>query len=186
MILRVSSLNAWIDKDFIKEFFNKGCESLNKVYMKLVKPSKIEIKNKRPRAPSTLSDIDSNSSFLDDLFEDDEQNEQFIEEREQSLRHEKVQLEMNKLRNLFLEKKYQIKETNSQFWRNNEISFTELYKLAIIILNIQSSSSFVERFFSICGVVCKKRATNMKNNLIIMRLMMKANFHLLNLLNHKS
>ena len=109
MILRVSSLNAWIDKDFIKEFFNKGCESLNKVYMKLVKPSKIEIKNKRPRAPSTLSDIDSNSSFLDDLFEDDEQNEQFIEEREQSLRHEKVQLEINKLRNLFLEKKYQLK-----------------------------------------------------------------------------
>ena len=45
MILRVSSLNAWIDKDFIKEFFNKGCESLNKVYMILVKPSKIEIKN---------------------------------------------------------------------------------------------------------------------------------------------
>jgi hypothetical protein len=186
MILRVSSLNAWIDKNFIKEFYNKGCESLIKVYMKLVKPPKTEIKNIRQKEPSTSSDINSNSSFLDDLFEDDEQNEQLIEESHQSLRYEKVQLEINKLRNLFLEKKYQITETNSQFWRNNERSFPELYKLAIIILNIQSSSSFVERFFSICGVVCKKRATNMKNKLIIMRSMMKANFHLLNILNNKS
>jgi hypothetical protein len=109
MILRVSSLNSWIDKDFIKEFFNKGCESLNKVYLKLVKPPKIEIKNKRQKAPSTWSDINSNSSFLDDLLEDDEQNEQFIEERQQSLRHKKVQLEINKLRNLFLDKNIKLK-----------------------------------------------------------------------------
>ncbi len=93
MILRVSSLNAWIDKNFIKEFYNKGCESLIKVYMKLVKSPKIEINNKRQKKPSTSSDINSNSSFLDDLFEDDEQ---LIEERQQSLSYEKVQLEINK------------------------------------------------------------------------------------------
>ena len=93
--------------------------------------------------------------------------------------------EIDKLRKILLENKYQIKESNTQFWRNHERLLPELYKLATILLNIQSSSAFVERFFSICGIICKKRASNMKNELIIMRSMMKANFHLLNELNEQ-
>jgi len=105
MVLRVTNLNTWIHKDFMRDFYYKGIESLSKVYLKLVKQTTVEIIIK-PLTPT-------------------------------------------------------------------------------ILLNIQSSSAFVERFFSICGIICKKRASNMKNKLIIMRSMMKANFHLLNEFNEQ-
>ncbi len=45
-----------------------------------------------------------------------------------------------------------------------------LYKTATILLNISASSAFIERFFSICGVLCDSRResqsdeTNIKKN----------------------
>jgi hypothetical protein len=184
MVLRVTNLNTWIHKDFMRDFYYKGIESLSKVYLKLVKQTTVEIIIK-PLTPSPTA-IDSDcSSYLDELFEDDEQNEEVIKEKEANLRYQTVQLEVDKLGKILLENKYQIKESNSQFWRNHERLLPKLFKLATILLNIQSSSAFVERFFSICGIICKKRASNMKNKLIIMRSMMKANFHLLNELNEQ-
>ena len=55
-----------------------------------------------------------------------------------------------------------------------------LANLAFILLNIPSSSHFIERFFSICGVVCGKRSLSMKDDLIIDRSILKSNLHLLN------
>ena len=65
----------------------------------------------------------------------------------------------------------------------NSVKFPMLYKLALVLLNIQSSSAFIERFFSICGVFCTRRATNMKADLLIKRSMMKSNMHILTHLN---
>ena len=69
------------------------------------------------------------------------------------------------------------------FWLQNSLQFPMLYKLAKVLLNVQSSSAFIERFFSICGVVCTRRATNMKADLLIKRSMLKANMTILNHLN---
>ena len=165
MVLRVTNLNTWVHKDFMRDFFNKGFESLSKVYLKLVKQPTVEKINKPPTPTPAIIDSDC-SSYVDELFEDDEQNKELIKEKEANLRYQIVQLEIDKLRKILLENKYQIKESNTQFWRNHERLLPELYKLATILLNIQSSSAFVERFFSICGIICKKRASNMKNELI--------------------
>ena len=55
----------------MRDFYYIGVESLSKVYLKLVKQPTVEIINKPP-TPST-SAIDSDcSSYLDELFEDDE------------------------------------------------------------------------------------------------------------------
>jgi hypothetical protein len=48
------------------------------------------------------------------------------------------------------------------------------------LLNIPASSAFIERFFSLCGAICKSRCGNMTAQTIINRCMLKANMELLN------
>ncbi len=74
------------------------------------------------------------------------------------MRYQTVQFEVDKLGKILLENKYQIKESNSQFWVNNERLLPEFYKLATILHNIQSSWAFVERYLSICGIICLEYA----------------------------
>ena len=72
------------------------------------------------------------------------------------------------------------------FWLENRNKFPNLAKLANILLNIPSSSAFIERFFSICGVVCKQRSMAMTDLLIITRALLKTNIHLLKEINETS
>lgn len=54
------------------------------------------------------------------------------------------------------------------------------FNLAIITLSIPASSAYIERFFSVSGVVCANtRSFIMKDDLIIMRSMLKANYKIL-------
>ena len=46
-------------------------------------------------------------------------------------------------------------------------------------MNIPSSSAYIERFYSICGNVCKQRAGNMKAQTIASRSFLKANIKIL-------
>jgi hypothetical protein len=50
MVLRLSHLKSWIQKDYIKEYFDKGLKSLLKVYLKLVKPIDSATKPHRQRS----------------------------------------------------------------------------------------------------------------------------------------
>ena len=59
----------------------------------------------------------------------------------------------------------------------------KLFDLTIILLNISASSAFIERFFSIAGIVCDLKRLNMKEDLIIMRSLMKTNMTVLAELN---
>jgi hypothetical protein len=181
MVLRLSHLKSCIQKDYIKEYFDKGLKSLLKVYLKLVKPIDSATKPHRQRTRSS-TDTDA-SSLLSDLFAEDDENEDHVIKTSLLIREERFKSEIEKLREILIENKYSIKINNCEFWRKYERHLPELYKLAIILCNIQSSAAFIERFFSICGVVCKKRAANMKNKLIIMRSIMKANIHILDQLN---
>jgi hypothetical protein len=72
------------------------------------------------------------------------------------------------------------KFTSHQFWLKHEIKLPYLSNLAMILLNIPCSSAFIERFFSICGVVCDKRRLNSDDQLIIDRSFLKVNIKLLN------
>ncbi len=68
---------------------------------------------------------------------------------------------------------------SKQFWINHANKLPNLAKLAVILLNIQCSSSCIERFFSICGVVCKKHSSNQNDDLVITRYLLKSNIKLL-------
>ena len=70
-------------------------------------------------------------------------------------------------------------KVSATFWIENGNKFPFLRKLALILLNVPASSAFIERYYSICGNVCKKRCGNFSPDTIIYRSMLKANIHLL-------
>ena len=61
-----------------------------------------------------------------------------------------------------------------------------LFDLQLILLNIWASSAFIERFFSISGIICDIKRANMEEDLIRMRSMLKANMPILNSTNEFS
>ena len=67
------------------------------------------------------------------------------------------------------------KISTRQFWSKYKLSMPNLYKLFLYVLTISASSAIIERYFSICGVVCKQRASNISKETIIMRSMLKVN-----------
>ena len=69
--------------------------------------------------------------------------------------------------------------STTEFWRTNSEKFRLLLKVAAILLNISSSSAFVERSFSLCGIISTTRNANMKDELLIMRAMLKVNMSIL-------
>ena len=63
--------------------------------------------------------------------------------------------ETKKFKNLLANSKYSV--STKDFWKENKKTLPLLFELTLILLNIPSSSAYVERFFSICGVVNRKR-----------------------------
>jgi hypothetical protein len=63
------------------------------------------------------------------------------------------------------------------FWcqQKKEKKFPILSEIALKIYSIPASSAFIERFFSIAGVINNKRRCNMNQETLIMRSFMKAN-----------
>ena len=70
--------------------------------------------------------------------------------------------------------------STKEFWLKYRQNMPYLFDLQIVLLNIPSSSSFIERFFSISGIVCDSRRLNMTDELVIIRSLLKANMTLLN------
>ena len=73
--------------------------------------------------------------------------------------------------------------STSKFWLTNSEKLPHLSKLALILMNINSSSSFIERYFSICGFVQDKRRMNISIDLFQSRCLLRANIKILNELN---
>ena len=71
-----------------------------------------------------------------------------------------------------------IKNTK-QFWLKHKINMPILYTFALMVMTISASSAYIERFFSVSGIVCTNKSLNMKDDLIIIRSMLKANYKLL-------
>ena len=74
-------------------------------------------------------------------------------------------------------------KTNKSFWLEHKKLMPILAELALILLSIKASSAFIERFFSICGVVADSRRASMEDELIILRCILKANIERLKKLN---
>jgi hypothetical protein len=66
-----------------------------------------------------------------------------------------------------------------KFWEENKDKYEHLHKTATILLNIPASSAFIERYFSVCGIISNNRCGNMSPDLLITRSLLQANIELL-------
>jgi len=185
-------LKDWIYRSYSKGFLNKGLESLKDVCIQFLFTKSQNIENKDqndhdidtenpPRTPDSAQSTD-NFDFTKNLFasSQDAPNEECIKFN----RDKQIETEILIFSNLLSDemKVREIKST-SQFWKEHQQDLPYLFQLQSILLNIPASSSFIERFFSISGVVCDIRRASMNDDLIEMRSMMKANMQLLKELN---
>ena len=56
--------------------------------------------------------------------------------------------------------------------------FPHLCTLFLILNSISASSAYIERFFSICGIICTQRNQNSKEDLFLARAMLSSNFEI--------
>ena len=71
------------------------------------------------------------------------------------------------------------KFTTRQFWQKYQEKMPNLNRLALLITNMPISSAFIERFFSVCGIIKNKQRGNMKPDLLEMRSLLKSNLNFL-------
>ena len=193
-ILRVSALNNWITRSYSTGFLKKGLEALKDVCILFLYSRKSE--NEKEQA--LLDDSDNYGSQVSNKTQDNfasmscynysqqsseasQENEAFIFKRDKEL-----QKEISFLTELLGDKKriqsYAAKKT-AKFWTDFKSEMPNLFELQIILLNCPATSSFIERFFSLSGIVCDIRRLNMTDDLMLMRSLMKANMGILKELN---
>jgi hypothetical protein len=126
-----------------------------------------------------------NSRKFYSSFHQDEKNNQ----KESQLKNDnilliQVQNEVSIFRKILIDEDMLAEDCIStrRFWLKHKSLLPYLFFLTKKLLNIQASSAFVERFFSICGIICSVKNTNMKDDTIIMRSILKANMDTLDAL----
>ena len=111
-------------------------------------------------------------------------NDSQIEKRHTEENYLKLQLEneVSLFRNFLIKEKMLEDDciSTKRFWLRYKSALPNLFKLALKLLNIQASTAFIERFFSICGIICSDKNSNMNDKTIIMRSILKANIDTLN------
>ena len=125
---------------------------------------------------STSSSIDSLGAWNDD---DNYEDECLITAEMLSLKIMKERLDFISLieNTNIKDKKF---DHSVNFWLHHQNKLPLLSRLFLILYNIPASSAYVERFYSICGNICKNKSGNMSADTIITRSMLKANMAILN------
>ena len=67
---------------------------------------------------------------------------------------------------------------NTEFWVKNEKELKNLYKLALILNTMQSSTAFLERSFSVSSLISTKRSSNLDPTILQSSAMLKLNYFL--------
>ena len=127
------------------------------------------------------------SYFQTQFFQPD--SEKLDSEVKKEIFRKEIAVEVENLRKLLLRNNSKlINETTSskEFWIKNKKTFPKIYELALILLNINSSSAFIERFFSICGFIQDKRRQNITIDLFKKRCLLRANIKILDELKETS
>lgn len=137
------------------------------------------------KTPSTAASI--SNTFFSKFFPDNEKRQE--SQLDEEIFKNSLQAEVEKYKAFLIEKNYYNLHNISSskcFWLKNSTTYPLLTKLASILLNINSSSAFIERYFSICGFASKKNRSNIGEDLFIKRCMLRANIDILNQLNNIS
>ena len=146
-----------------------------------IKPKQVVKSTKVPLSdPSEIAERNSRKFYSN--FHKDEKNNA----REQQLQQAnylmvQVQNEVSLFRKLLIDEDMLGENSIStrRFWMQYKSQLPNLFSLTKKLLNVQASTAFVERFFSICGIICNVKNTNMSDKMIIMRSILKTNMETL-------
>ena len=191
-MLRVASLHEWYEvSDETKKRFTEGVDAIEEAYFHFFPPTTAaELSQQTTSTPkpsaSNKPQTPTKFGFLKKfLTRKSEENTSPIA-IDTLLRNEKLDLEkeVSAFSTLVTSEEFRSLSWNTKdFWLSHKITFPKLFKLARVLLNIPASTAFIERFFSICGIICKQRSMNMDDELFIARCIFKANINIFNELN---
>ncbi len=204
--MKVSGLKYWIGRSWSSGYFSSGIESIKECGRSFLFVNKNDNASNTqqmpvltdgnntnncdlpgtpvintPEGPASPSNTFYSQFFKDQpLLNDQIELENFQNNLEKEVDKFRKYLSANNFR-IFSE----IKSTKD-FWLKHTTEYPNLAKLALILLNICSSSAYIERFFSICGFVQKKRSCNITIDLFKKRCMLRSNLNILKELNKLS
>jgi hypothetical protein len=189
-------LHLWLKKENGEsiDHFKKGVDCLKEVYFsffpvsqQLVQEASTTDELTQSETPNTAKS--TNSEFVFETFyqmvgDKDEDRFLFNSQVELLKRRNELDAEIKLFTSKLLDPRIRNGGCSSkEFWIENFDILPNLSKLYIALSTIPGSSSFIERFFSLCGIVCSKRNLRMKEDLIEVKCLLKSNMHLLNELN---
>lgn len=197
--MKVSGLKYWLGRNYSSGYFTKCIESLKHCAFRFLNPKNNENSSLSPQpsennieeennlnSPCFTSPVSASDRFFTSFFADD-----FISQKELSnevLKNE-ICKEIESFKKILSDNNFsminRISSTKT-FWIENGDKLPQLQKLALILLNINSSSACIERYFSICGFASKKERSNISTDLFINRCLLRANISILKDLNEIS
>jgi hypothetical protein len=149
-ILETSKLNIWFWKKFSESYASKAADALMAVAYEFVPKDLAIPKTKITKKFGNDDDDDLFYRLHRDNDEEDETKVRFGNSNGYDLRREK-EVFFSLINKPLIEGQELL--TTKMFWAENRKQLPNLHKLAKRLLTIPASSAFIERFFSVCGVV---------------------------------
>lgn len=180
-LLNTSKLKYWYNESYSEHVVEKDTNAIVDVLKDYcIKRTDEKTTHENDENNNNESEEDLNVYNDDDLFFNlFSNNEEIINEEETKTCISDFRNEKNAFIKLLKNTLSLGKKSTVNFWLDNKSDFPNLFTIVIHLLGIPASSAFIERFFSICGVVCKKRTGNMSDNLLITRSFIKCNLPIL-------
>ena len=197
MMLKVSKFQYWWNKSFAKDFilskyiiyfhkklkvflmFLEGLEALKSVALKFLCEDNVEVVSKVTEKIVTPNTADSEKHFFEGMFEEEFEieNPDAIAAALVFKKEQEINSEIIKFTDLITAENFKRTLLSSnEFWKDKKRDFPHLCTLFLILNSIGASSAYIERFFSICGIICTQRNQNSKEDLFQARAMLSSNF----------
>ena len=189
-VLKISGLKYWVGRKWIKGLFTGSLDCLKEVGEKMLfgkisteEPTNGENQEEVPDelASPVIKTPNPQNGFHSTFFQADSVEIDLSTRKE--IFEKEIVTEIFNFRKLLLKDGSKIInecESTTDFWNENKKRFPKISELAKILLNINSSSAFIERFFSICGFIQDKRKGNITIEFFKMKCLLRANIKLLN------
>ena len=140
----------------------------------------LEVASKVTEKIVTPKTADSEKHFFFGMGQDDLliENSQTVEAALKFQKQEAINLEINEFSKIIANKDFKCLSSN-QFWIEKKLEFPNLCTLFAMLNSINASSAYIERFFSLCGIITTQRNQNSREDLFVSRAMLCANMKIL-------
>lgn len=179
-LFNVSKLDMWYKRKDCTEMRTRAIDNIVNTAISFLN-NKTTHADAQENLEQTISTSSSVDSLIGMMRDDDYLSENEVNSEVTSMTILKEKIEFLKM----VESPNFKPKSTAQFWTKNSERFNMLTYVATILYNIPSSSAYIERFYSICGNVCKQRSGNMSSQTIINRSILKANIEILEKLTEK-